>query len=202
MFNLKASLISGGFLPEPRKVFHLYLFTSGAKWGDGERLGGRSGMPRLCACVCACVCVRQYVFCKSIATLVVSLHHVRCLNCSQLAPHETTASRFGECSFLSVGGRHPRVPATACGSRSSLCVCVHIEFLQCCRAPGRGAMQACNDQSTQSLTSTAKICPPENVTINTSCYCYCELLIAKITLWLLYAHLYQQCSIGSAGITF
>lgn len=139
MFNLKASLISGGFLPEPRKVFHLYLFTSGAKWGDGERLGGRSGMPRLCACVCACVCVSMFIVKASLHSFV-SLHHVRCFNCSQLAPHETTASRFGECSFHSVGGGRPRVPATACGSRSSLRVCVHIEFLQCCRAPGRGAM--------------------------------------------------------------
>lgn len=104
-------------------------------WVGGPECQVSLGCVHVCAHVCVLVC-----FCKSIATLVVSLHHVRCFNCSQLAPHETTASRFGECSFLSVGGARPRVPATACGSRSSLCVCVHIEFLQCCRAPGRGAM--------------------------------------------------------------
>lgn len=46
MFNLKALLISGGFLPEPRKVFHLYLFMSGAKWGDGL------WQPQFSVCLC------------------------------------------------------------------------------------------------------------------------------------------------------
>lgn len=96
-----------------------------------------------CVLVCAhvCVCVSMFFVKASLHSFLhLSLHHVRCLNCSQLAPHETTASRFGECSFLSVGGGHP---LRACDGlwqpQFSVCLCTY-------RIPAvlPGAWQGCD----------------------------------------------------------